>query len=208
MPSVWGSPVTKLAAPYRRTTSEDVPELPELVNIAGDGLPLYLWAKLAEAGESPWDVATNRAKRGMGGFAFGNTVVREEGGKIAACLIGYPLSSAPQVYSHNDVPAMVAPLHELENIVPGTWFINVLATFPEYRGRGFGTELLHVAERLAHDAQCAGLSLIVSDANAGARRLYERHGYNERATRPIVKEDWEHAGQNWVLLLKDFRQAA
>ena len=49
------------------------------------------------------------------------------------------------------------------------------------------------------------MSLVVSDANAGARRLYERHGYSEKAMRPIVKEDWEHAGHNWVLLVKDFR---
>jgi ribosomal protein S18 acetylase RimI-like enzyme len=194
-----------LAAPYRRATSEDVPELPELVNLAGDGLPLHLWAKLAGADESPWDVAAKRAKSGEGGFAYENTVIREDGGKIAACLIGYPLSSAPQVYKPNDVPAMVAPLYELEHLAPGTWYVNVLATFSKFQGKGIGTELLQVAETLAHDSQCAGLSLIVSDANVGARRLYERHGYGEQATRPIVKEDWEHAGQNWVLLVKDFR---
>ena len=102
--------MTKLPTPYRRATSEDVPELPELVNIAGDGLPLYLWAKLAAPGQSPWDVAINRAKRGIGGFAFENTVVREAQGKIAACLIGYPLRKAPHVYSYKDVPAIVAPL--------------------------------------------------------------------------------------------------
>jgi ribosomal protein S18 acetylase RimI-like enzyme len=197
--------MTKLAAPYRCATSQDVPELPELVNTAGDGLPLYLWAKQAGASESPWDVAVNRARRGIGGFAHENIVVREEGAKIAACLIGYPLSSAPQVYDRKDVPSMLAPMYELEHLVPRTWFVNVLATFPEYRGRGFGTELLHIAETLAHDSQCAGLSLIVSDANVGARRLYERHGYSQQATRPIVKEDWAHAGHNWVLLVKNSR---
>ena len=138
--------MTKLAAPHRRATSEDVPELPELVNLAGDGLSLYLWAKLAGADESPWDVAVKRARSGKGGFAYENTVIREEGGKIAACLIGYPLSSAPQLYNLNDVPAMVAPLYELEHLVPGTWYVNVLATFPEFQGNGIGTELLHVAE--------------------------------------------------------------
>ena len=101
----------KLVAPYRHATSEDVPEVPELVNIAGHGLPLYLWAKLADTGESAWDVAARRARRGVGGFSFDNTVVREEEGQIAACLVGYPLRSAPQVYNHDDVPAIVAPLY-------------------------------------------------------------------------------------------------
>jgi ribosomal protein S18 acetylase RimI-like enzyme len=200
--------VTKLAAPYRRATSEDVPELPKLVNLAGDGLPLYLWAKLAGADESPWDVAVKRARSGKGGFAYENTVIREEDGKIAACLIGYPLSCAPQAYDLGDVPAMVAPLYELEHLVPGTWYVNVLATFPEFQGHGIGTELLHVAEALARDSLCTGLSLIVSDANVGARRLYERHGFREQATRPIVKEDWQHTGQNWALLTKDFLHGA
>jgi GNAT superfamily N-acetyltransferase len=175
----------------------------ELVNIAGDGLSLYMWAKLADAGEPPCDVGVKRARRGIGGFAYRNTVVREEGGKIAACLIGHPLRSSATASNHEDVPAMLVPLLELENIVPGTWYINVLATFPEYRGRGFGSELLLLAEELADETRCTGLSLIVSDANIGARRLYERHGYVERATRSIVKEDWEHPGRNWLLLSKD-----
>jgi ribosomal protein S18 acetylase RimI-like enzyme len=59
-----------------------------------------------------------------------------------------------------------------------------------------------VAERIAIDAGCSGLSIIVSDANAGARRLYERAGYAEVAERPMVKDGWTNPGQNWVLLVK------
>jgi hypothetical protein len=47
------------------------------------------------------------------------------------------------------------------------------------------------------------LSVIVSDANVGARRLYERSGYREIARRPMVKEGWDNAGREWVLLVKD-----
>jgi ribosomal protein S18 acetylase RimI-like enzyme len=46
------------------------------------------------------------------------------------------------------------------------------------------------------------MSVIVSDANAGARRLYERLGYREMARRAMVKEDWTNEGQAWVLLTK------
>jgi hypothetical protein len=48
-----------------------------------------------------------------------------------------------------------------------------------------------------------GLSVIVSDANSGARRLYERCGYGERAKRAMIKEDWVNEGRHWVLLTKD-----
>jgi hypothetical protein len=47
------------------------------------------------------------------------------------------------------------------------------------------------------------MSVIVSDANLGAHRLYERLGYNERARRLMVKDNWQNEGRSWVLLTKD-----
>lgn len=178
----------------------------ELVNIAGDGLPLYLWARFARPGQSAWDVGLERARTGTGGFAYRNTIVREEAGKVAACLIGYALSEHPEP-AGDSVPPILVPLLELENLVPGTWYINVLATYPDHRGKGFGSALLEVAEALARECQCRGLSLITSDDNTGARRLYERHGFTERATRPIVKEGWDNEGEHWLLLAKDIQAA-
>ena len=46
----------RLSPPYRRATQDDALAMAELVNIAGEGLPLYLSEKLAESGESPWDM--------------------------------------------------------------------------------------------------------------------------------------------------------
>lgn len=174
----------------------------ELVNFAGEGMPLYLWARMAEPGESPWAVGTRRATREEGGFSYRNTVLREDEGRVAAALIGYPLPDEPAPVVHDELPAMFVPLQQLEDLVPGTWYVNVLATFPEYRGRGFGGDLLAIAEQLALETRRDGLSLIVSDANSGARRLYARKGYEEVATRPMVKDDWRNPGENWVLLRK------
>ena len=42
----------------------------------------------------------------------------------------------------------------------------------------------------------------MSDANVGARRLYERSGYRETARRAKVKDDWPGEGHDWVLLVK------
>lgn len=193
----------ELAAAFRRATIDDAADMAELVNIAGHGLPLYLWGKTARPDQSAWDVGRERARNGTGGFAFRNTVVREVDGNVAACLIGYALAAKPEPID-DDVPPMLVPLLELENEVPGTWYINVLATYPEYRGQGLGTEFLGVATKMAASESCAGLSLITSDSNAGARRLYERHGFAERAKRPIDKEDWQHSGENWVLMLRSF----
>ncbi|MFL5331608.1 MAG: hypothetical protein ACJ8H8_00120 [Geminicoccaceae bacterium] len=59
-----------------------------------------------------------------------------------------------------------------------------------------------VPDELAAASGSEGLSIIVSDANAGARRLYERCGYRLSAERTMVKEGWANAGVNWLLLLK------
>ena len=191
----------ELEAPFRRATQADAHALAELVNMAGEGLPLYLWGKMAEAGESAWDVGRRRAMRESGSFSYRNAVVAEVGDRVIAGLIGYPLPDYPEPIDER-MPAMFVPLQELENLAPGTWYVNVLATLEKYRGRGYGARLLGVAERLAVAAGRSGLSIIVSDANAGARQLYERSGYAEVATRPMVKEAWENPGENWVLLIR------
>ena len=51
-----------LAAHARPATKEDAAVLAQLVNMAGDGLPLYLWTKMA-AGGDPWEAGRQRAMR-------------------------------------------------------------------------------------------------------------------------------------------------
>ena len=188
--------------PHRFATADDAVAMAELVNIAGEGLPLYLWSKLTEPGVSAWEVGQERARREMGGFSFRNTVLREDGSNVVAALVGYAITDEPETKDYNELPPIIAPLQELEDMAPGTWYVNVLATYPGYRGKGYGSELLEIAEEQGRDTGKSGMSIIVSDANQGARRLYEKHGYREAATRPMVKEDWENPGENWVLLLK------
>jgi len=188
--------------PFRRAEIADAPALTELVNYAGEGLPHYLWSTLANPGENPWDVGLARAAREEGSFSYRNAYLIEQDGQCAGALIGYEIPDAPEPISA-DMPAMFVPLQELENLAPGTWYVNVLAVMPQYRRRGLGTALLGLADRMAGELSKPGLSVIVSDANGGARALYERCGYAERASRPMVKERWRNDGRNWVLLTKE-----
>ncbi len=176
----------------------------ELVNMAGENLPYYLWSQLAGPDESPWDVGRSRAQRESGGFSYRNTIVRVIDDVVVACLIGYPLPDRPDPDVYSDMPAMFVPLQELEDMACGTWYVNVLATLPAYRGKGYGSAFLQLAEQVGFDENKSGMSVIVSDANPGARCLYERHGYVEKSMRPMVKESWENPGQNWLLLVKEF----
>jgi ribosomal protein S18 acetylase RimI-like enzyme len=190
----------RLVPPFRRATPDDAQALAELIDLAGEGLPSYLWARMAEAGEGVWDVGRRRARREEGGFSYRNAVVAEADGRVVACLVGYPLPEEPEPVDLGRTPAMFVPLQELENLAPGTWYVNVLATYPEHRRRGYGTELLRLAEEFAAGSGRNGLSIVVSDANGAARRLYERCGYGVAAERAMVKEGWANAGVNWILL--------
>ncbi len=187
---------------YRQASRDDAPAMTELVNMAGEGLPLYLWGNMAAEGQSPWDVGRERARRESGSFSYRNTIVRTDAGNVVAALVGYPLDDDPSPADYASMPPMFVPLQQLEDMAPGTWYVNVLASYPEYRGRGYGSGLLSIAEAVAIDQSKSGLSIIVADSNAGARRLYERHGYAEVARREMVKEGWESPGRNWVLLVK------
>jgi GNAT superfamily N-acetyltransferase len=90
----------------------------------------------------------------------------------------------------------------LMNMAPDTWYVHALAAYPEHRGGGLGTALLAQAGKRAADASKPGLSLIVSETNAGARRLYERNGFREAGRRRMVKQEWRHPGTDWVLMTK------
>jgi ribosomal protein S18 acetylase RimI-like enzyme len=191
----------KLAAPFRRAVREDAQALADFVHFASEGLALHLWTRVAGPGGDAWAIGRERAVRETGSFSYRNAVVMEKEGRAAAALIGYPLPERPEPIA-DTMPRMFVPLQELENLAPATWYVNVLAAYPEFRGQGCGTALLGLAEALAKDAACKALSIIVSDGNVGARRLYERRGYREAARRAKVKEDWVTAGVAWVLLIK------
>ena len=194
----------ELQPPYRMATPDDAHAMTELINFAGEGMPVYLWTRMIEGDESPWEIGRQRARRETGSFSYLNTVVRQDGDAVVAALIGYPLADVPEPVDYDDIPKMFVPLQQLEDLAAGTWYVNVLASYPECRGKGYGTDLLEIADRLGKDTGRSGMSIIVSDANDGARRLYERCGYTETARREMVKDDWDNRGENWILLEKSF----
>lgn len=185
----------------RHACIDDAPVLAELVNSAGEGLPVYLWSKLAGPGETAQEVGCRRAARETGSFSYRNATIIEHEGRPAGALIGYEIPDTPEPVDP-EMPEMFVPLQELENLAPGTWYVNVLAVLPNFRNFGLGTKLLGLADETGRQLGKRGMSVIVSDANTGARRLYERLGYRKLAQRKMVKEDWVNDGQEWILLTK------
>jgi ribosomal protein S18 acetylase RimI-like enzyme len=175
----------RLRSPLRRATRKDARALAELSEYAGDGIPGYLWSQSAKEGQPPIEVGTERVLREEANFSYRNAVVTEVDGRVAAMMLAYRLPEQSEV-NLEELPDLLRPLEELEQKVPGTFYVNALAAYPEYRGLGLGTKLLEAAHALASEAGCEELSLEVFDQNEDAVRLYERHGYREIARLPAA----------------------
>ena len=189
--------------PLRRARKDDAAVLARLIDIAGEGIPSWLWAQSAGPGESPFAVGERQAMREAGGFSYRNIYVVEAEARVAGMLLGY---RQPDPYEAGDaatLPGVVRPLIELESHAAGSWYINALAVLPEFRGRGFGAVLLHLAETLAGDSDAVSLSLIVAEQNPRACALYEREGFRFVARRPVVAHPGAAHGGDWLLMVKD-----
>ena len=189
----------ELDAPLRLARETDATQLAELVNFAGEGLPLHVWTGLASDGQDPWDVGRSRQAEKA---REGKIIVVDYGDSAVASLTGYEIGNEPEPVG-DDFPPLFRPLQQLENLALESWYVNVLACYPEHRGKRIGTQLLNLADDIAKASGLSRMSVIVAGNNTGARRLYERHGYNETASLPCVKEDWDTETEHWVLLMKE-----
>lgn len=191
-----------LAPTYRPATKADASALAVLVDIAGEGLPAYLWSTLKAPGQSILEVGRERAAREEGGFSYRNAVVAEAGGEIAACLVGYRLDDPYELGNLAEIPELVRPLVLLEAKAPGSWYVNVLATFPEFRRQGIGLKLLAIAEQKALADGAGALSVIVAGENERAARLYRRAGFSMAVREKVVPFPGYTRTGDWVLLIK------
>jgi ribosomal protein S18 acetylase RimI-like enzyme len=191
-----------MAPTFRPARKADAAALAVLVDIAGEGMPAYIWSTLAAPGQSAIEVGRERARREEGGFSYKNAVVAEIDGEIAASLVGYRLDDPYDLGVLDDMAAIVHPLVRLEAKAPGSWYVNVLATFPEFRRRGIGKRLLAIAEAKGRTEGARGLSVIVGSWNDAAARLYANAGYAALAgERAIPFPGCPHHG-DWVLMVR------
>ena len=186
----------------RPATVADADAMVQLIDMAGEGLPLVLWSMIAAPGQDPWQVGRERAAREERAFSYRNAFIAEADGEAAGCLIGYRLADEAEPFDPASTPPVLLPLLRLEALAAGSWYVNALAVFKGSRGHGHASRLMEVAEAEARRCGACGTSLIVADANESARRLYASLGYREIAAEPMVKGDWRGEGRDWLLCVK------
>ena len=185
----------------RAAKASDAEHLVRFINMAADDLPLHFWRKTVGPEGDPWALGQERAARETGNFSYRNAWIAEVEGEVAAGLLGYAAEDAPGPIDP-DTPPIFVPLLELEALAPGAWYLNVLASYAAFRGRGLGSALLAHAETVAAAAGHHAISLIAEDTHHDALRLYAAKGYHEVARRPVVKADWKVDAHEWILFTK------
>lgn len=185
----------------RKAKASDAAHLVRFINMAADDLPLHLLRKTVGPEGDPWALGQERASRETGNFSYRNAWLAEIDGEVGACLLGYATDAEPGPIDP-DTPPILVPLLELEALAPGSWYLNVLATYEAFRGKGLGSALLAHAEAVAVAAGHDTISLIAAETHQDALRLYTTKGYREVARRLVVKDDWDVDASEWILFTK------
>ena len=184
----------------RRATKKDGLALAKLIDIAGEGIPSWLWSQNCDDGQLPLLIGCERAQRETGGFSYSNALLAEQNGEQAGMVLSYGIDAAP-TEDPDTLPAPIAPFVALEKRSVGTWYVNALAVFAAHRNSGIGQRLLLAAEGLAASNGYERMSIQVYGQNSGAVRLYERFGYKLAAKAPVQRHPCQPYYTGDVLLL-------
>lgn len=185
----------------RQADAADAKDLAELINLAGEGIPNWLWSRACVEGQTPLEIGIERAKRKTGGFSYMNALIAEGNSHPKGMVLSYAIDEAP-TDDPDDLPAPIAPFVALEKLSVGTWFVNALAVYDSAQNQGIGTGLMTAAEDLARAGGRNEMSIQVYSQNTGAVRLYNRLGYARIASERVRLHPCPpyHTGE--VLLLK------
>lgn len=186
----------------RKATKKDCRSIAELALMAGEGIPAYFWEQSRRDNEDIESVGARNAASESENFSYRNAYLAIVDDSVAGMLLAYRLPNAEHAENLEECPTFIRPLIELEQLVPGSFYINMLATYPEFRNKGIGTELMAIVDDLAKESKCKIISVEVFEQNEGALRLYQRLGYVIKDFRAVVEHPCHPYQGKLYLLVK------
>ena len=136
----------------------------------------------ASSGEVVWLAElSGRVAAGMAGFPVAEAVGRSAAGLRLALRSAPPWVWLPALRLYW-VGGRAAPTPP-----PDAFYVDALATHPDFRRCGAAAALLGEAERQARARGLRSVALDTTEGNAEARSLFAREGFDEVAYRPAAR---------------------
>jgi GNAT superfamily N-acetyltransferase len=189
----------------RRATAGDGLSCARLVLMASHGMAEAVFRDLVP-GQPTEQIITERRIRPEGKTtSFTNWWVAEDHHRVVAGGINaYPLDgrtgpTRDELLTPERI-RVLAPMIELDAEAAGTYFINILAVFPEHRHAGIARRLIALAVEEARKAEMAAVSLTTFEDDARLVAYYLGVGFTVAASRPIVPHECLLCAGNLVLM--------
>lgn len=118
----------------------------------------------------------------------------DDNGEIAGIIVAYDGGRLAELRErfferfHKEFGREIGPV--ADETEPGEWYLDSLAVFPEYRGRGIATMLINAAIDRSPENLRPGL--LCSKTNPSAARLYENLGFKVVGERSFFGEKMLH----------------
>jgi len=139
-------------------------------------------------GRTVQQIVEHRFSRSGATSSISNSLIAEDEGVVIGGLHAFPAD-----LSAEDPEDLLVPEDRYYAFEPferlhahGSYYINAVAVYPQYRGRGVARQLIERAEANAVAQAFAEASLHVFAENVSAVQLYERLGYREAARQSLV----------------------
>ncbi|WP_300019342.1 GNAT family N-acetyltransferase [uncultured Roseobacter sp.] len=188
---------------FRAAQPDDADHLANFAVLASKGLAEITWEDLREGDETALDVGRRRAGQSTGGFSYRNADVALRAGAVISAIISYAIEQSGPMDT-SGVPEIFHPLIELEEQAAPSWYVNILATYPDARGLGGASALMAGVETRAKKQGHSRMSIIVDAVNP-AMKLYEHLGYAEVSRAAFAQPEPDDPDGFWVLMIKKLR---
>lgn len=136
-------------------------------------------------------------------------VATDASGQILGALNGLPhkvLMKAPDDPLLDEARLRpIAPLLELEEIPVGSYYVNIIAVYPQHRRSGAGAALMRDAEHAARVQKFSRMSLCTFEDDPGLMGFYRGQGFEAQARRAIDPHPAMAMSGHFVLMTRELQ---
>jgi ribosomal protein S18 acetylase RimI-like enzyme len=172
----------------RRATADDIPHLARFQIMAYGGYNEVLYDGLMPGQSTESLVQPQFARPNTTPF-YENHWIAMCDGQVAGGIHAFPMEDMAKFPPDPLVPEeRYAMIDEyLYHPPPGTYYVNALSVYSDFRGKGIASILLSLGRKHAAEKGFAECSLYVFAENVRAVAFYKKHGFKEAGRYPVTE---------------------